>query len=42
MRVSISPQRRSRLTLAAVYSLAALAVGGWWYLRAYVHTGNPV
>ena len=28
--------------LAAVYSLAALAVGGWWYLRAYVHTGNPV
>ena len=28
--------------LAAIYSMATLAVGGWWYLRAYVHTGNPV
>jgi hypothetical protein len=26
----------------AVYIAAAVAVGGWWYLRAYVHTGNPV
>jgi hypothetical protein len=34
--------RRNWLTLAAVYSLATLFVGGWWYLRAYVHTGNPV
>jgi hypothetical protein len=30
------------LQLAAVYLAAALAAGGWWYLRAYVHTGNPV
>ena len=30
------------LALAAVYLVTALAAGGWWYLRAYVHTGNPV
>jgi hypothetical protein len=36
------PMRRSWLKPAAIYSLAALAAGGWWYLRAYVHTGNPV
>jgi hypothetical protein len=24
------------------FALAALLVGGVWYLRAYVHTGNPV
>ena len=41
-RIVPGPRRRSWLTLAAVYSLATLAVGGWWYLRAYVHTGNPV
>ncbi len=35
-------RRRSWLVLAAVYVLAALTVGGCWYLRAYVHTGNPV
>ncbi len=23
-------------------SSTAAAAGGWWYLRAYVHTGNPV
>ena len=35
--------RRPRwLALAAVYLIAALSAGGWWYLRAYVHTGNPV
>jgi hypothetical protein len=26
----------------AVFLAATLAVGGCWYLRAYVHTGNPV
>ncbi len=35
-------RRPSWLTLAAIYTLTTLAVGGWWYLRAYVHTGNPV
>jgi Dolichyl-phosphate-mannose-protein mannosyltransferase len=30
------------ISLAAVYALTAVAAGGWWYLRAYVHTGNPV
>jgi Dolichyl-phosphate-mannose-protein mannosyltransferase len=30
------------LGLAAVYLMTAVAAGGWWYLRAYVHTGNPV
>ena len=28
--------------LAAIYALTAIAAGGCWYLRAYVHTGNPV
>jgi hypothetical protein len=28
--------------LVLVYVVAAIAVGGCWYLRAYVHTGNPV
>jgi hypothetical protein len=28
--------------LALVYFAAAVAVGGWWYLRAFIHTGNPV
>ncbi len=27
---------------AAAFGLAALVVGGGWYVRAYVHTGNPV
>jgi hypothetical protein len=30
------------LALAGVYLVTAVAAGGWWYLRAYVHTGNPV
>jgi Dolichyl-phosphate-mannose-protein mannosyltransferase len=30
------------LTLSAIYLAMTAAVGGWWYLRAYVHTGNPV
>jgi hypothetical protein len=29
-------------SLAWIYIAVALATGGWWYLRAYVHTGNPV
>ena len=27
---------------ALIYGLVALVVGGGWYLRAYVYTGNPV
>jgi hypothetical protein len=30
------------LGLAAGFLATALVVGGGWYLRAYVHTGNPV
>ncbi len=30
------------LALTGLYLLTALAAGGWWYFRAYVHTGNPV
>jgi hypothetical protein len=30
------------LTLAAIYLLTAVAVGGCWYLRAFIYTGNPV
>jgi hypothetical protein len=30
------------LTLAGVYLGVVMLVGGCWYLRAYVHTGNPV
>ena len=29
-------------TLAAIFLTTTAAVGGWWYLRAYIHTGNPV
>jgi hypothetical protein len=32
----------ARPALALAYVAAAVAVGGWWYLRAYIHTGNPV
>jgi Dolichyl-phosphate-mannose-protein mannosyltransferase len=28
--------------LALAFAAATLAVGIWWYLRAYIHTGNPV
>jgi hypothetical protein len=41
-RCPAGPMRHSWLRPAAVYSLAVIAAGGWWYLRAYVHTGNPV
>jgi len=30
------------LTLAGVYLGVMMLVGGCWYVRAYVHTGNPV
>jgi len=30
------------LTLAGVYLGVVILVGGCWYVRAYVHTGNPV
>jgi hypothetical protein len=38
----IAGRDRSWLALAAVYAAATVSVGGWWYLRAYLHTGNPV
>jgi Dolichyl-phosphate-mannose-protein mannosyltransferase len=34
--------RPSWPALAVVYVTTAAAVGLWWYLRAYIHTGNPV
>jgi hypothetical protein len=38
-----APAGRTRwLGLAFVYLAATLAAGGCWYLRAYLHTGNPV
>jgi Dolichyl-phosphate-mannose-protein mannosyltransferase len=37
-----SHRRTCWLTLAVVYSLAVIATGGWWYLRPFVDTGNPV
>ena len=33
---------RKALGHAAVFGAAAIVVGGPWYLRAYLHTGNPV
>jgi len=42
-RRSISTAGRPRWpALTLVYVATAVAAGGWWYLRAYVHTGNPV
>jgi hypothetical protein len=35
-------ERPRWLALTAVYLLTAFTIGGCWYLRAYVHTGNPV
>ncbi len=32
----------SSLRLAAWFAIATAAVGGAWYLRAFIHTGNPV
>ena len=44
IRASRKPERRndSWLTMTAVYVMATVVVGGWWYFRAYLHTGNPV
>ena len=45
MKGRLPSQQDSRphwLALAGLYALTALATGGWWYLRAYVNTGNPV
>ncbi len=40
------PDRNARRpnwpALALAFVASALAVGLWWYLRAYFHTGNPV
>ena len=33
---------RAAIGHALLFGLVALIVGGLWYLRAYVHTGNPV
>jgi hypothetical protein len=42
-RLSTAGAPRPRwLALAWLYLVTTLAAGGWWYLRAYVHTGNPV
>ncbi|HZW30445.1 MAG TPA: 4-amino-4-deoxy-L-arabinose transferase [Isosphaeraceae bacterium] len=30
------------LALTTISAAATVLVGGWWYLRAYHHTGNPV
>jgi hypothetical protein len=35
-------ERTGWLALAAIYLAAAVTAGGWWYLRAYIYTGNPV
>ena len=37
-----TPNLRSNLAHAGLFGLVALLVGGGWYLRAYIHTGNPV
>jgi hypothetical protein len=34
--------RRTRLSFAAVMSLAAVALGSLWYVRNWVETGNPL
>jgi hypothetical protein len=39
---SSKARRPGWLALALVYVATASAAGSWWYLRAYVHTGNPV
>ncbi len=41
-RQTLAASRPRWLALAAIYLATAAAVGGCWYLRAYVHTGNPV
>ena len=38
---SLAPLK-TRLIHALLFGLVALLVGGGWYLRAYIYTGNPV
>jgi len=33
---------RARLIMALAFAMASVLVGGVWYLRAYLHTGNPI
>ncbi|MFH1922568.1 MAG: phospholipid carrier-dependent glycosyltransferase [Planctomycetota bacterium] len=37
-----APRRRSVLEAAAIVTVVAISVGGWWYVRAAWHRGNPV
>ena len=36
------PALRSALAHVGLFGVVAVLVGGGWYLRAYIHTGNPV
>ena len=38
----LRPGEPRPLAMTTLYAMAAISVGGWWYLRAYHHTGNPV
>jgi hypothetical protein len=39
---SLGTIAESAVAHALLFGLVALVVGGGWYLRAYIHTGNPV
>ena len=34
--------QKARMALVALFGATAFLIGGVWYVRAYVHTGNPV
>jgi hypothetical protein len=40
--LAVIAPRRTRLRALATAGLAALAGGGYWYLRNLIHTGNPL
>jgi hypothetical protein len=40
--LALVPPRGARLRALAAAGLAALAAGGYWYLRNLIHTGNPL
>jgi hypothetical protein len=40
--LAVMAPRRARLRAVAITGLAALAGGGYWYLRNLAHTGNPL